>query len=251
MNYSDINAQTIDRWVENGWEWGKPISHQEFTDALSGKWKILLTPTKGVPKEWFPDLKGKTVLGLASGGAQQMPILCALGAKCTVMDYSVRQLESERFISEREGYSIDIIRSDMTKPFPFPENTFDIIIHPVSNCYVQDVLHIWKECARVIKPGGLLMSGLDNGFNYLFEEDNETHITGTLPFDPLSNPEQMRLSQNEDAGIQFSHSIEEQITGQIKAGFELLDIYDDTNGSGFLHEHRVPTFWATLAKKKM
>ena len=53
----------------------------------------------------------------------------------------------------------------------------------------------------------------------------------------------------DDAGVQFSHSIEEQIGGQLRAGFRLLDVYQDSNGSGFLHEHGVPTFWATLAQK--
>ena len=26
--YQDINKETIDRWVEEGWEWGKPVSHE-------------------------------------------------------------------------------------------------------------------------------------------------------------------------------------------------------------------------------
>ena len=250
MSYTDMNAETIDRWVEEGWEWGAPVSHEEFTAAREGNWRLLLTPTKPVPKEWFPSLEGKRVLGLASGGGQQMPILTALGAECTVLDYSRRQLDSERMVAEREGYSISIIRADMTNPFPFRDESFDLIFHPVSNCYVQDVLPVWRECARVLRPGGLLMAGMDNGFNYLFEEEDETHITGTLPFDPLSNPEQMESLQREDGGVQFSHSISEQIAGQLQAGFELLDVYDDTNGTGYLHEHGVPTFWATLARKK-
>ena len=110
MDYTDINARTIDLWVEQGWEWGRPISHEEYSDALNGKWEQFLTPVKVIPKEWFPDLKGLRVLGLAAGGGQQMPIFAALGADCTVMDYSVRQLESERMVSCREGYSIDIVR---------------------------------------------------------------------------------------------------------------------------------------------
>jgi len=40
----------------------------------------VLTPTKPVPREWFGDLKGKKLLGLASGGGQQMPIFTAAGA---------------------------------------------------------------------------------------------------------------------------------------------------------------------------
>ena len=34
--YQDINKETIDRWVEEGWEWGKPILHDEYIDAKRG-----------------------------------------------------------------------------------------------------------------------------------------------------------------------------------------------------------------------
>ena len=94
-----------------------------------------------------------------------------------------------------------------------------------------------------------MMAGLENGINYLFWKD-ETRITEYLPFDPLANPRQMDILKEEDCGIQFSHTIEEQIGGQIRAGFELLDVYEDTNGDGPLKEHGVPSFWATLAGKK-
>ena len=116
MAYQDINADTIDRWVREGWEWGRPISHEVYVRAVAGEWDVLLTPTKPVPHEWLGDLEGKRVLGLASGGGQQMPILAALGAVCTVLDYSSQQLESERLVAEREGYDMRIVRADMTKP---------------------------------------------------------------------------------------------------------------------------------------
>jgi len=115
---------------------------------------------------------------------------------------------------------------------------------------VREVLPIWKECFRVLKPGGVLLAGLDNGINYLFDED-ETVLVNTLPFDPLTNPEQMKQLQDTDCGIQFSHTLEEQLGGQLKAGFVLTDLYEDYNGSGNLHEHRVPTFWATRCFKPM
>jgi len=250
MNYRQINADTIDRWVEEGWEWGQPITHAVYEAACNGVWDVLLTPTKAVPKAWFGSLKGKQVLGLASGGGQQMPVFAALGAHCTVLDYSPRQLESERMVARREGYAIDMIRADMTQPLPFEDACFDLIFHPVSNCYVREVLPIWKECFRVLKPGGVLLAGLDNGINYLFDED-ETVLVNTLPFDPLTNPDQMKQLQDTDCGIQFSHTLEEQLGGQLKAGFVLTDLYEDYNGSGNLHEHRVPTFWATRCFKPM
>ena len=249
MDYQTINAQTIDRWVEEGWEWGVPITHEIYEAACNGIWEMLLTPTKPVPKAWFGELRGKKVLGLASGGGQQMPIFAALGAVCTVLDYSPRQLESERMVAQREGYDIEIIRADMTKPLPFADESFDLIFHPVSNCYVREVLPIWRECHRVLKHGGVLLSGLDNGINYLFDEE-ETVLINTLPFDPLSNPEQMKQLQDSDCGVQFSHTMEDQIGGQLKAGFCLTDLYEDYNGAGNLHERRIPTFVATRSVKR-
>lgn len=249
MNYTEINAKTMDKWIEEGWEWGVPISHEQFIDALGGKWSMLLTPTKPVPKDWYPDLKGKRVLGLASGGGQQMPIFAALGAECTVLDYSEKQIESDLSVAEREGYIINAIRGDMTKLLPFESDSFDLIFHPVSNCYIEDVMHVWKECYRTLKKGGRLMAGLDNGFNFLFDEEHEKEVKYRLPFNPLQDKELLKSLEKEDSGIQFSHTLEEQIRGQLKTGFMLLDLYEDTNGKGFLHEYGVPTFWATLALK--
>ena len=250
MEYTDINSKTIDRWIEKGWEWGIPISHEQFTAAQGGEWHMLLTPVKPVPKGWYPALPGAKVLGLAAGGGQQMPIFAALGASCTVLDNSQHQIESERMVAEREGYEIQAIRADMTKPLPFEEESFDLIFHPVSNCYIEDVMHVWRECHRILKPGGLLMAGLDNGINFLFDENKEEEIRFSLPFNPLRDQSLMEMLNTNDDGVQFSHTLEEQIRGQIKAGFQLLDLYEDTNGSGFLHEHGVPTFWATLARKE-
>ena len=248
MDYQDINAETIDRWIEEGWEWGVPIDHASFLRARYGDWDVLLTPTRPVPHEWFGEIKGKKILGLASGGGQQMPVFAALGAECTVLDYSERQLESERMVARREGYSISVVRADMTRPLPFSDGEFDLIFHPVSNCYVREVLPIWKECFRVLKKGGVLLAGLDNGINYIVD-GNEKAIVNRLPFDPLEDPEQMKLLQDEDCGVQFSHSITEQIGGQLQAGFILTDIYEDTNGEGRLHELNIPTFIASRAVK--
>ena len=249
MNYQEINAETIDRWVKDGWEWGRPIDHETYVRAKSGDWNVVLTPTVPVPHAWFGELKGKRILGLASGGGQQMPVFAAIGAVCTVLDYSDAQLASERLVSEREGYEIEIVKADMTKPLPFEDASFDLIFHPVSNCYVREVRLIFRECYRVLKPGGILLCGLDNGINYLFDGEDETRVVNSLPFDPLKNPEQMAQLQKDDSGVQFSHTLEEQIGGQLEAGFLLTHLYEDTNGEGRLHELNIPTFLAPRAVK--
>ena len=249
MEYQIINSKTIDTWCEEGWEWGIPISHETYEAALRGEWGVYLTPTKFVPREWFGELRGKKLLGLASGGGQQMPIFSALGAKCTLLDYSARQCESDRVVAEREGYEIEILQADMTKPLPFEDESFDIIFHPVSNCYVKEVEPIFRECFRVLKKGGIFLGGYDIGINYLFDE-NEEKVVFSLPFDPLSDEKIYEECIKNDWGIQFSHTLEDQLGGQLRAGFTLTDLYEDTNGEGNLHKHNVPSFVATRCVKK-
>ena len=248
MDYIDMNAETIDRWVEGGWEWGKPVSHEVYEAALAGSWSVVLTAVKPVPKEWFFPMKGCRILGLAAGGAQQMPVFAALGAKCTVLDYSKKQLESERAMARQEGYESQIVRASMTDPLPFEDGSFDLIFHPVSNCYIEKVEPVWRECYRVLRPGGRLLAGMDNGINYIVDE-TEKRIVHRLPFNPLKDRALMEELEKENGGVQFSHTMEEQLRGQLKAGFRLLDLYEDTNGSGYLHEMGIPSFWASLAEK--
>ena len=254
-NYTDINAKTIDKWIEGGWEWGIPISHEEYENAKRGQWGVLLTPTKYVPKSWFlPFLKdskflGVKILGLASGGGQQMPIFASLGANATVFDYSDKQLESEKMVSTREGYSINIVKGDMTKRLPFDDESFDIIFHPVSNCYVEDVYHVWNECFRVLKPGGILLAGMDNGVNFLFDDTEKLPLilTNKLPYNPLKDEALFNKLKESDDGIQFSHTLEEQIGGQLKAGFILSSLFEDRD-KDVVGEY-IPQFIATRSVK--
>lgn len=248
-SYQDINAEAIGAWVDEGWEWGQPIDHETYERAAQGDWSILLTPTKPVPHTWFPPLEGADVLGLASGGAQQMPILTAAGARCTVLDYTPAQLESERMVAEREGYDITIIRADMTKPLPFADASFDLVVNPVSLCYVREVEPIWREVARVLRPGGTLLTGLDTGLNYVVDDDERTIVRG-LPYDPIAQPDLLSDDEIEEYGVQFSHTLDDLLGGLLHTGFAIDDLYEDINGEGRLSELGIPTMLAVCAHKR-
>ncbi len=251
--YTELNSKAIDSWADNDWIWSRPISSEDFYKAKRGDWSVLLTPLKFVPAEWFApfyeqgNLNGAKLLGLACGGGQQMPVFAALGADCTVLDYSEKQLANEQMVSAREGYDINIVKADMTKPLPFEDETFDIIFHPVSNCYIEDVYHVWNECHRVLKRGGILLAGLDNGISYLVEEENPCLTVNKLPYNPLKDEALYKRSLQIDGSIQFSHTIEEQIGGQLKAGFIITDLFEDTDNTGI--GAYIPTFVATRAVK--
>ena len=249
MKYTNQNAEIINQWKKRyGLKWMEPISHETFLNARNGEWDITLTPVKAVPHAWLGDVKGKKILGLASGGGQQMPVLSALGAECTVLDISREQLAAEKEVAAREGYRIRIIEGDMTQRLPFADGEFDMIVNPVSNHYIEDVFPVFAECRRVLKPGGELLCGLDTGIYWVFD-DAEEKVVHSLPFNPLKDRALYDELMEKDMGLQFSHTLEEQIGGQLKAGFTLLDLYEDTNGAGPLHEKNVPTFIATRSRK--
>lgn len=253
LDYTKINSETWDLWASNGCEWSRPISHDDYEIAREEDFVVYLTPCIPVPHKWFGGaLAGRRLLGLASGGGQQMPYFAKFGAVCTVFDNSEKQLDAERLVAGREGYPIDIVRGDMTKPLPFEDETFDLIFHPVSNCYIEDVQHVWNECLRILKPGGILLAGMDNGINFLFEDDAEPLVVvNRLPFNPLKMSAERRNAMIENGeGVQFSHTLEEQIGGQLRAGFVLKDLYEDRDrpGSGVTREF-CPQYFATMALK--
>lgn len=70
-----------------------------------------------------------------------------------------------------------------------------------------------------------------------------------MPFTPLQNPAQMEQLKAQDGGMQFSHPLAEQAGWQLKAVFTLTDLYEDTNGEGYLHEMNIYSFLSTKAVK--
>ena len=65
--YTEINSRTWDVWAENGCDWSLPVTHEEFEAVTEENWAVYLTPCITVPQEWVGELKGKKLLGLASG----------------------------------------------------------------------------------------------------------------------------------------------------------------------------------------
>lgn len=230
-NYTKKNSFQWDKWANDNCIWTMPISHEEYVNACKGEYSIYLTPTKPLPREWLGELSSSCVLGLASAGGQQIPLLASQGAKVTVLDISKRQLESERIVAEREKYSVNLVQGDFSKPLPFENNTFDLIINPVSNSYLQDILPLWKECARVLKSGGTLLSGFANPVVYMFDVlENELTVRNKLPLNPLVDyPDDVLEKIVNKDGVQFSHTLSDQIDGQLQAGLRIMNFFEDSH----------------------
>jgi len=94
MNVREYNRTAWNRNVDTGNQWTVPVGPDAIAAARKGEWSIVLTPTKPVPRAWFPPLDGLEVLCLASGGGQKGPILAAAGANVTAFDNSNRTASS-------------------------------------------------------------------------------------------------------------------------------------------------------------
>ncbi|RSI26044.1 methyltransferase [Streptococcus sanguinis] len=81
-------------------------------------------------------------------------------------------------------------------------------------------------------------------------DNEEKEIIWKMPFNPLKDKAAKEYMIKENAGMQLSYNITEQIGGQLKAGFTLLDVYEDTNGSGMLYELNIKTYIATKSVKR-
>ena len=157
MKYIEENRKIWDARSENNDTWSVPVTSETINRAREGVWSIVLTPAKPVPASWFPEnLRGVKILCLASGGGQQGPVLAAVGAEVTVFDNSIKQLEKDIFVAQRDNLTIRTVQGNMQDLSVFEDESFDCIVHPWSNGYIDDVRPVWKECARVLKKNGLL-----------------------------------------------------------------------------------------------
>jgi SAM-dependent methyltransferase len=254
MDVREHNRAAWDREVERENEWTVPVSSEQIAAAREGQWEILLTNTKPVPREWFPDVRGLDVLCLASGGGQQGPILAAAGARVTVFDNSPNQLARDRFVAERDALELLTEEGDMRDLSRFADESFALVFHPCSNLFVPDVRPVWREAFRVLKHGGVLLAGFLNPVLYIFDaemaESGTLQVRHTLPYsdiNSLSEEERERRIRNGDA-LEFGHTLTDQIGGQIDAGFVINGFYEDRH-QGDSIAHYTPTLIATRAIK--
>ena len=234
MDIREYNRIAWDRQVEAGNPWTIPVSAAEIAEARQGRWQIVLTPTKPVPRDWFPNLAGLDVLCLASGGGQQGPILAAAGAAVTVLDNSPAQLARDRLVADRESLAISTVEGDMADLHMFDDGSFDLIVHPVSNVFVPDVRPVWAEAYRVLRTGGVLLAGVTNPVRYLFdfelgERTGLWQVVHALPYSDLAILSEDEKRRYAEAGepLEFGHTLEDQIGGQLTAGFVLTGFYED------------------------
>jgi SAM-dependent methyltransferase len=145
----EFNRRAWDDRVKGRMRFTRPAADDEFADPL----KTL----DGLG--WLGgDVRGRRLLCLAAGGGRQGPLYAAAGADVTVVDISPAMLELDRQVAAERKLALRTVEASMDDLSMFAAGEFDVVIHPVSTCYVPDVEPVYREVARVTRGGGLYIS---------------------------------------------------------------------------------------------
>jgi SAM-dependent methyltransferase len=256
MDLRSYNRDAWNREVAGGKNrWTQPVDSDVIAKARRGEFSLLLTENIPVPRRWFPSLQGADVLCLASGGGQQGPVLAAAGATVTVLDNSPAQLQQDRNVAERESLTLRTVEGDAADLSMFENDSFDLIFNPVSTVFMPDVRAVWRECARVLRQGGILMTGFMNPVHYIFDlykaDEGILEVANAIPYADLNDLPQDLLDEHMKRGLplEFGHSLTDLLGGQCDAGFVITDMYEDVMLDSPLH-HYHPNYMATRAIKR-
>ena len=255
MDIRSYNRDAWDREVAGGENrWSIPVSPEVIEKARQGEFSIVLTENIPVPHRWFPPLKGADVLCLASGGGQQGPVLAAVGANVTVFDNSPAQLKQDQLVAEREALPLRTVEGDAADLSVFADESFDLVFNPCSTVFMPDVRAVWRESARVLRHGGILMTGSMNPVHYIFDlfkmDEGALEVAHAIPYSDLTSLPKEDLDEQIEKGlpVEFGHSLTDLLGGQCAAGLMITDLYEDYMLESPLHKYH-PSYIATRAVK--
>jgi len=250
----DYNARAWDRLAAAGAALARPATDAAFADPrgwLGGG---------GAGRAWLPErLDGLEVLCLAAGGGKHGPLYAAAGGRVTVVDLSPAMLELDRAVARERRIDLEIVQGSMDDLSMLAAGRFDIVIHPVSTCYLPDAQAVFRAVARVVKPGGLyvsqhkspasLQAGLAPGGGGRYELLHPVARRTPLPPEP---PSRLR-----EAGTrEFVHSLSDLLGGICAAGFTIEDVCEPDHREpgaapgSFAHRAEfLPPYLRVLARK--
>lgn len=240
MEYSaaqEHNRRAWDDMVRSRQGFTRPARDEDFANPLA------VVDAVG----WLNgDIRGQRVLCLAAGGGRQSALYAAAGGVVTVVDISPAMLELDRQVAAERGLEIRTVLASMEELPMFRDAEFDLVIQPVSTCYVPRIAPVYQEVARVLRPAGLYVSQHKQPTSLQaeivpgtrgYELVEPYYRTGPLP--PVVG------SRHRESGtLEYLHRWEEIVGLLCRAGFVIEDLLEpfhaqpDSEPGTFPHRSR-------------
>ena len=215
--------RNIDELAARNVDWSRCASEADILAAREGHVRLHFFREREIPAAWLPPLEQLRVLALAGAGGLQGPILAAAGAQVTVFDLSRAMLARDEAMARQYALPLRILHGNMTDLSMFPEGSFDLIINPPSMMYVPDVAPVFRECARVLCPGGTLLMAAPAPVNYLCDWDEAKKAYIACNRMPYSSAEH----DGQGDWIEYGHTMESYLGGLTGAGFVITGYMEE------------------------
>ena len=216
---ADHNERAWDSLVKRGQRFTRAAKDDEFRDPLS------VLDGNG----WLGgNITGKELLCLAAGGGRQAPLYSAAGANVTVVDISAAQLELDRQVAQERQLNIKTVKTSMDDLSMFQPAEFDIVIHPVSSCYLPNIEAVFHQIARITAAGGLYISQHKQPTSLQTDVIAKGQSYEIIEPYYLNQPlkEVSGSLHREEGTLEFVHRWEQLIGAQCRAGFVIEDLVE-------------------------
>ncbi|MCY2975681.1 MAG: class I SAM-dependent methyltransferase [Planctomycetota bacterium] len=187
--------------------------------------------------DFAQSLEPKHVLCLAAGGGTHGPLLAMAGAMVTVVDLSAKQLQIDQAVANQLGVSLKTIQASIDNLSLLATKSFDIVIQPVSMCYISDITRVYQEVARVLRAQGLYIAQHKQtaamqadihwreGFGYVIAKPIEDGQIAPEVSD--------RSAFREQGTTEYIHSMGTLLGGLCQSGFVIEDFSEPLRGDAW------------------
>ena len=164
--------------------------------------------------------------------------------------YLREMLALDREVAAERGLNIRVIEASMDDLSALSADKFEIVLQPVSTCYVPDVAKVYREVVRVTAAGGLYISQhkqptslqaevRPSGGGYHLTEPY--YRTGPLP--PVTGS-----PHREPGTLEYLHRWEELLGGLCRAGFVIEDVMEPLHARAMRRSARSRIAASTLRR---
>ncbi len=215
-DYAAVNRRAWDGWAVD-YEAGGRANW-----AAEPHWGIFGVPEADVGL--LPgDLDGKDAVELGCGTGYVSAWLARRGARPVGLDNSTAQLANARRFQQEFGLEFPLVHG-VAERLPFPDESFDVAISEYGAVIWADPYRWVPEAARVLRPGGELLTFGNASLLMLFVEDDPEAAAGTALLRDYFGMH--RFDWEDDGAVEFHLGYGDWIRLFRSCGLEVEDLID-------------------------